>query len=268
MEHFHVLGVRIVLREIPVEVDIHRNHFDAEPLEQSWREGAGRAVAAGRHHFQLALDLRPVGEIGEIDFGEVLDEFVAAARGVAELAVQHDVAQPAHLVRSEGDRALRAHLHAGPAVVVVRGGDHRDRRRVERELREIGHGREREPDVLHLHARRHQAGHQRIFDRGGIGAEVVARRQFRFHAHFVQKRAEAQPQRLHAHQVDLLLEQPARVIFAKAGRLHHRRGFVFVGIGGERRNGFRKHARSCCRIKRRAPHGRSFVDARSVPGFA
>ena len=34
-------------------------------------------------------------------------------------------------------------------------------------------------------------------------------------------------QRLNAHQVDFLRKQPARIIFAKACRLHQRRGFKF-----------------------------------------
>ena len=53
------------------------------------------------------------------------------------------------------------------------------------------------------------------------------------HPQFAEQRAEAHAERLHAHQVDLALEQPARVIFAKAGRLHHRPRFVGVGVGAE-----------------------------------
>ena len=53
------------------------------------------------------------------------------------------------------------------------------------------------------------------------------------HAEFAEQRAEAQAQRLHAHQVDFLLEQPARVVFAKAGRLHHRLRFIGVAVGAE-----------------------------------
>jgi hypothetical protein len=57
----------------------------------------------------------------------------------------------------------------------------------------------------------------------------------------VRERADAHAQRLHPHEVDLLRKQPARIVFAKAGRLHEREGFELEGIGGERRPGLRKH---------------------------
>jgi hypothetical protein len=49
-------------------------------------------------------------------------------------------------------------------------------------------------------------------------------------AEFLDQRAEPHAERLHAHQVDFLPEQPARVVFAKAGGLHHWFGFVGIGI--------------------------------------
>ena len=64
------------------------------------------------------------------------------------------------------------------------------------------------------------------------------------HAQFAEQGPEAETQRLHAHQVDFLAEQPARVIFAKARRLHQRTRFVGVGVGGEIGLGQREHAGS------------------------
>ena len=52
----------------------------------------------------------------------------------------------------------------------------------------------------------------------------------RFDAKGINERAEAQAQRLDAHQIDLAAEQPARVIFAKAGGFHHRLGFVGISV--------------------------------------
>ena len=60
-------------------------------------------------------------------------------------------------------------------------------------------------------------------------------------AHLVDQRAEAHAERLDAHQVDLAAEQPARVIFAKAGGLHHRLGFVGIGVRLQRRFRLGKH---------------------------
>ncbi len=156
-------------------------------------------------------------------------------------AVEHDVLEPRHLVGAEGERAVRAHLHAGPAIVVVRGGDHRDARHVEVELREIGHRRQCQADVVDLAARGDQAVDQRHLDRRRIGAEIVAGDDLRLDAEFVDQRAEAEAERLDAHQVDLAAEQPARVIFAKAGGFHHRLGFIGIGIRLERRFWLGKH---------------------------
>ena len=52
-------------------------------------------------------------------------------------------------------------------------------------------------------------------------------------AKLFQEAREAEPERLRAHQVDFLFEQPTRVIFAKTGWFHHRLRFKCVSIGGE-----------------------------------
>ena len=82
---------------------------------------------------------------------------------------------------------------------------------------------------------RHQPADQRIFDRRRIAAEIVAGDDVRPHAHLADQRAEAHAERLNAHQVDFLFEQPARVVFAKAGRLDHRLRFIGVGVGRQTR---------------------------------
>ena len=126
------------------------------------------------------------------------------------------------MYRAECERTIGAHLHAGPAVVVMRGGHHRHARHLERKLREIGHGRERQSDVVHAATRRHQSRRQCRLHRSRIGAEIVSGHDLRRDAELVNERAEPEPQRLHAHQVELLFEQPAHVVFAKAGGLHQR----------------------------------------------
>ena len=87
-----------------------------------------------------------------------------------------------HVVGREGERTLDAHLDPGPAIVVVARGDHGDAFDVELELREIGHGREREADIVHLGAAGEQAGDQRGFDGGRVGAIVVADHDAQRHA--------------------------------------------------------------------------------------
>ena len=206
------------------------------------REGAGRAIAAGGDDLELAAELRlAIGEIGDVACREIIDEAIGAALRIMIGAGEHDLFQPAHLVGAEGHRALRAHLHAGPAIVVMRGGDHGHSRNIELELREIGHRRQRQADVMDPDAGGHEARRKRQFDRGGIGAIIVAGHDLRLDAHFLQQRAKTEAEGLDAHQIDFLSEKPARVIFAKAGRLHQGSLFVSICVRGERLLGLRKH---------------------------
>ena len=39
---------------------------------------------------------------------------------------------------------------------------------------------------------------------------------------------------LHSHQIDFFLEQPTRVVFAESGRLYQGRGFIGIGVRGQR----------------------------------
>ena len=188
------------------------------------RKGAGRAIAAGGDDLQLALDLLALGQVVEIGLRGSPARTRSCRRRLRSKSPPSTMSlQRRHLVRTEGQRPLRAHLDAGPAVLVVRGGDHRDRRRVERELREIGHRRQRQPDILDARAGGHQARHQRQLDGHGIGAEIVPGDDVGPGAEPPDQRAEPHAERLHADQVEVGLafrarmpEPPARVIFAKA----------------------------------------------------
>ena len=180
----------------------------------------------------LAAELWPLGQVGDVAGWKIRNELISAASLITVVAANDDVAQPRHLLRPERHRPSRAHLDAGPAVLVVRGGHHRHRRRIKRELGEIGHRRDRKPDVADFRPAGHQPRGQRQLDRGRVAAEIVADDDFARNAELLQEAREAEPQRLRAHQVDLLLEEPARVVFAKPGRLDHRLRFVRVGVGG------------------------------------
>ena len=123
----------------------------------------------------------------------------------------------------------------------MRCRDHRDAGHVEFELGEIGHRRDDKADVVNLAARRHQAGDERHLHRRRIAAKIVPGDDFGFDVEFVNKRAEAETEGLNAHQVDFFFQQPARVVFAEAGRLHQRRGLIGIGIWRERGFWRRKH---------------------------
>ena len=126
---------------------------------------------------------------------------------------------------------MEAHLDAGPAVVVVAGGHHRHAFDAQLELGEVGHGRQREADVVHLRAAREQAGHQRLLHGGGIGAVVVADHEALRHPSPAGERGEPQADGVEPHEVDLLGEQPARVVLAKSGRLDERQTLEVGRVG-------------------------------------
>ncbi|MNR07951.1 hypothetical protein D3C85_1240850 [compost metagenome] len=164
---------------------------------------------------------------------EALDAFDATAGTGDALAVQHDLLQAADLVRTEGQRGLGAHLDAGPAVFIVAGRDHGHAGAVQRELGVIGHRRQGQTDVDHLHAALQQAEDQGLFHRQGIGAEVMADGDARAHADLVRIGGQAQTQGLNAQKVDLFFQNPARVVLAEARRLDQGGGFVLRRIGAD-----------------------------------
>ena len=163
---------------------------------------------------------------------------------VAEIGVKHDLLQAGHLIGAEGERPVGAHLDAGPAVVVMRRRHHGDAGHIEIELREICHRRHAQADIVDLAAGRQQARDQRVFDGSRIAAEIVPGDDLLFGAEFGDQRAEPHAERLNPHQVDFLAEQPTGVIFAKAGCLHHRLGFVGVGVRNQHGFGLWKHSTS------------------------
>ncbi len=235
-EHVKVFGVRVVAREGEIGFGVERHHLAAERFEESRRESARRSVAAGRHNLQLSRDRPVLLEVGQVAGREIRDRVIGAAFGRCSFAAENEVAELRHLVRAESDRTLPPHLDAGPAVVVMRRRHHGDGRNIELELREIGHGREREPDIVNPHAARHQSERQRMFDRGRIGPVIVARHDV---ADTVRPEhgGEAKPQGLSAEKVQFLREKPPRIVFAKARGLDHGLGFGGETVGVQAGNG-------------------------------
>ena len=214
-----------------VEIDVERDHLAAELRQNLWRESARRAVSAGDHNLQLAFEGLAVCEVRDVARGDVLVEVIGAAFMQREAAFKNEVAQRAHILRPESQRARHAHLDAGPAIVVVACRDHGNAFDLKRELREIGRGRKRQPDVMHLRAASKHAGYQRTFDARRIGAVIVPRHDPHRHAALPHQRRHGHANRLHPHQVDFLREEPARVVFAETGGLHIRQALEIGGVG-------------------------------------
>src|SRR5262249_13538771 len=154
---------------------------------------------------------------------KILDERVAAAAFEIELSTQYDFLEPLHFDRPECKRPVRAHFDPGPAVIVVRGGDHGDTWHIEFELGEIGHRRDCQANVMNFAARRHQTGNERHFYRRRIASKIVTGDDLLFYVQFADQHAQAEPKSLHPHEIDFFFQQPARVVFAESGRLYERR---------------------------------------------
>jgi hypothetical protein len=114
-----VFGVGIVFREGVVELAVEPDDLAADRLQYLRCERARRAVAASTDHFEFSPELRTLGEVGDVACGKILHEDIRAASPQVEPGVEDDLLQPRHLFRPEGERAVGAHLHAGPAIVVV-----------------------------------------------------------------------------------------------------------------------------------------------------
>ena len=153
VQHFHVFGIGIVFREGVVELGVERHHLATDRLHHLRRECPRGAVAAGDHDFELALQLRAVGQIGDVARRKILVELIRTADLVLEGGVEHDVFQAAHLVGTKSKGPVGAHLDPGPAIVVMRCRHHRNAGHVEIELREIRHRGHAQADVVNLAAR-------------------------------------------------------------------------------------------------------------------
>ena len=230
MKHLHVFGVRVVVRESVVEVGVERHDLAADRFQDLRREGTGRAVAAGGDDLEAALELRTVGQSLDVALGDVRYEDIAAARFRLELAAENDRFQFRHVVGSERQRPRQSHLDTGPAIVVVARRHHRDAFDVEVELREVGHRRKREADVVNLAAACEQARHERLLHSSRIRAIIVTDDDALRNAAAREERRHAEPDRVETHQVDFFRIKPARIVFAKAGRLDERQALEVSGI--------------------------------------
>ncbi len=237
MQHFQVFGIGIVFGEGEIELGIHRDDFGADAPQRFRRKRARRAVAAGRDHLDGARQFVALGDGLQIGLAHVGHGDIAAAGAFLAQSFQHDLLDRIDFVRPEGQRPLRAHLHAGPAIFIVAGGHHRNGGAVQRKLREIGNRRQGEADVMDFAAGAHQADRQRLLDGERIGPVIVARNHLGLDADLMEIGSQSQAQRLYAQKIDFLAEQPARVIFAKAVGGHQRQILVIGGVGLEVRAG-------------------------------
>ena len=232
-QHGVVFGVRIVFGEGPVEVGVHLDDLGPHPAQGLGRKGTGRAIAAGGHDLDRPAQLHLGGDLFQIAFAEAFDPRQRTARAGHALAIEDDVLEPPDLVGAEGQGRVGPHLDPRPAVLVVAGRDHGHAGCVEGELGEIGRRRQGQTDIQNLHPAFQQAEGQGLFHAQRIGAEIVADHDPRPLADLVHIGRQPEAERLYAQQIDLLLQDPARVVLAEPGRLDQRNGLVFGGVGAQ-----------------------------------
>ena len=156
VQHVKVFGIGIVFGEGEIQFVVHRDHFRSDSGQRFRREGARRAVAGGANHLDRPRQADAARHVAQIGLAHIGHGDIGAARALFPQPAQHDLLQPGHLVRPESQRTLRAHLHPGPAILVMAGRHHRHGGTVQRELSEVGHRRQRQPNVMDLAARPHQ----------------------------------------------------------------------------------------------------------------
>ncbi len=86
----------------------------------------------------------------------------------------------------------------------MRGGHHGHAFDVELELGEVGHGRKREADVVHLEAAGEQARDQRLLHRGRVPTVVVTDDEALVDAALGEQRRHAEADGVESHEIDLL----------------------------------------------------------------
>src|SRR5262249_8341463 len=79
VQNFHIFGVGMVSRERVIEIAVKRNDLAPDRLQNSWRESASGAVAAGGHDLEFAPELWPLGQIGDVALWKILHELVTTA---------------------------------------------------------------------------------------------------------------------------------------------------------------------------------------------
>ena len=248
VQHFGIFRVRIVFREGVVEVAVHLDHFGAQRPQAIASEGARGAVAASGDDLDLPRQLCIAHDRLDVLLAQPVDAADRSAGALDKAAVHHDLLELAHLVRPERQWTVGAHLHAGPAILVVRGGDHGAAGGVQFELAPVDHRREREADIQHFAAAGDQAERERVLDRLADRAEIMAGDDRRLHAEFVEQRRHAEAERLHTGQVQFrrlgmadTIEPPAGVVLAEARGLHQRQDLEFERVGGDVGARFRQH---------------------------
>src|SRR6516165_513929 len=132
-----------------VEITVEAKDLAPDGFQHLRSKRSGRAVAACAYDLEPALELGSAGQIGDISHRKILDKDIGAAAAHVVAAVEHNIPEAAHLVGTEGERAARPHLHAGPSIVVVRRRDHGHARHVERELGELSTRGDAWPVVMH-----------------------------------------------------------------------------------------------------------------------
>ena len=101
VQHLHVFGIGIVFRKGMVELTVEADNLATRRFEHLRRKCASGAVAACTHDLELALELRPIGEIGHVSCRKILYEDIGTAAAHVEACIEHDLLEPAASRRAQ-----------------------------------------------------------------------------------------------------------------------------------------------------------------------
>ncbi len=121
---------------------------------------------------------------------------VTAAARAGQLSAESDLLQLPNFVGTESERSVETHLDSRPAVFIVAGRHHGDALNIQLELGKIGHGRERQADIVHLHSARQQSADQGLLHGARVRSVIMARHDALRHAARGKQFGEPDPDRL------------------------------------------------------------------------
>ncbi len=229
-----------MVRERIIEVGVKRDYVAAESRQHLRCERARRAVAASGDHLQLAGEWFAPRKAVHVTLADIRVKMIRASWVGAISAFQNNDSQRGHFIGAERQWPRHPHLDAGPAVVVMARRYHGHAFDIQGELREVRHGRQRKPDVVNLGPAREHARDERVLDARRIGPVIVARHDADGYAALPHQRRHGHADRLQAHEIHFLREEPARVVLPKPGRLHEGEPFKIGRVRREIRSRRRK----------------------------
>ncbi len=97
----------MIIGEIVVELAIHWNDFNSKPRQDFRCKGSRSTIATGKDCPDRAFELRTIGKIAYVTLRKPLNGFAGSSFPQFPALIEHDVFQPGHFLRPEGEGRVR-----------------------------------------------------------------------------------------------------------------------------------------------------------------